>query len=312
MKRILVVVALTLAAAAVPALASPVQQFSFQLTNVKPDGRFTILFQSRSFDTTGGVPPALIENSVRLPAGSTLRRQFLTKRFFCNGARLRDDLDKRPSGTPFTERVRNLKPFIRELSKSTRRSDRRALANALACDRGRIGNGTAMIDARGAIPILTDLIPAKFSLFLSRPTVKGGIAGFVSLGAADENSAVAHQHPIVTSVHSVLTANFVNDPSTDGLYGYKLLLPTGDINGFVLSIAELKVTTTGLTIPKGTCLRRGVHGRCVKRQRTNLFWFTKPACPASGLLSFQAFYAYAPPEPSVTKTIQLACPRFRA
>ena len=53
------------------------------------------------------------------------------------------------SGTPFTKRVQNLKPFIRMLAKQKRRAPRRALANAQTCDRASIGSGTVRVDARG-------------------------------------------------------------------------------------------------------------------------------------------------------------------
>jgi hypothetical protein len=292
------------------AQASPVEQFSFQLTNVKPDGRFTLIFRSRMFDTTGGVPPALLENYDRFPRGAKLRPEFLSRRFFCDGPALRDALNNHFSSTPFTQRVANLKPFIRELSRSRSKADRRALANAIACDRARIGDGTAQIDARASIPALTDLIPSRFSMFFSRATVRGAVAGFTVLGAADERSPIVKREPIVASVHTALNANFFNDPTPDGLYGYKLVFPTGRINGLNVSIAEIDATTHGLTIKKGECLQTGRHGRCVKRARKTLFWFTIPKCPPSGRVSILAFYRYAPPTPNSTKTIQLACPKF--
>jgi hypothetical protein len=294
------------------ALAEPVQQFSFQLTNVKPDGRFTILFTARTFDTTGAVPPDLTENYLRLPAGAKLRPQFLTKQYFCDGPALRDALNTHlvASGEPFTDRVANLKPFIKSLAKSKRKSDRKALANARVCDRARIGSGTAQIDARESIPVLTDLIPSKFSLFFSKPTVRGAIAGFTVVGAADERSPIVKKTPIVAAVHVALSANFFNDPTPDGLYGYKLVLPAGNVNGFRVSIAELHVKTTGLAILKGTCLKHGKHNRCTKKQKKTIAWFVVPKCPLSGKISFLSFFGYNPPQPSITKTLQLACPKF--
>lgn len=292
------------------AQASPVQQFSFQLSDVKPDGSYTLLFRSRVFDTTGGVPPALISNYNRFPRGAVLRREFLNKRWFCNGPALRDALNDHFSPVPFTRRVANLKPFIRALSKSHSRADRRALANAQACDRARIGDGTAQIDARASIPSLTDLIPSKFSMFFSRPTAKGAIAGFTVLGAADESSPIVKREPVVAAVHTALNANFYNDPTPDGVYGYKLVFPTGRINGLNVSVAQIDATVKGLKIKKGTCLKTGRHHRCVKRQKRTIFWFKTPKCPPSGKVSILAFYGYAPPTPSVTQTIQLNCPRF--
>lgn len=311
-KILLVVVATLGIVATTVAQADVVQQVSFQLQNIKPDGRFTLLFSAHTFDTTGAVPPQPTESYLRLPVGATLRKEFLNKSYFCDGKALRDALDRDllDSGTPFTKRVADLRPFIKRLSKSKSPVDRRALANAEACQRGRLGSGTAQIDARDAIKALTDPLPAKFSMFLSRPAIKGGIAGFTVIGAADESSPIVKRTPIVANVHTVLNATFLNDPTPDGLYGYKLELPVGPVNGFSVSIAELSVTTTGLTILKGTCLKQGKHGTCVKKQKQTIFWFTKPKCPPSGQISIQSFYAYAPPQPNITKTVPIACPKF--
>lgn len=310
-KILLAVAALAASLAAFSvAQASPVEQFSFQLTNVHADGSYTLIFRSRLFDTTGGVPPDLTANYNRFPRGAMLRRDFLNRRYYCDGTALRNALNDHPSLTPFTKRVANLKPFIRELSKSRRRADRRALANAIVCDRARIGGGTAMIDARKAIPALTDLIPSKFAMFFSKATVKGAVAGFTVIGAADESSPISKANPIIPTVHTVLNANFFNDPTPDGLYGYKLAFPTGRINGLDVSVAEIDATVTGLTLKKGTCLQTGRHGRCVKRQRKTAFWFTTPKCPPSGTVSILAFYGFAPPTPGVTRAVQIACPRF--
>src|SRR5829696_10374605 len=81
-------------AAPAAAVAEPVQQFSFQVKDLKPGGRFTLIFTARSFDTTGAVPPSPTENYLRLPAGATLRREFLTKRWFCDGPALRDAITR--------------------------------------------------------------------------------------------------------------------------------------------------------------------------------------------------------------------------
>ncbi|HEX4805334.1 MAG TPA: hypothetical protein VFU94_05490 [Conexibacter sp.] len=299
--------------APVAAQAEPVSQFSFQVTHIKPGGRFTLLFHAQTFDTTGGVPPSPTSNYLRIPRGATLRKQFLTGRYFCDGPKLRDTIDTYDfSGVPFTKRIMNLKPLIRTLKRTKGAAARKALANALACDRARIGHGTARIDARNVSPKLDQLISATFAVFFSRATEKGAVAGFTVLAAADENQEIVKRRTfeVLTGVHAALNANFVNDPTPDGLYGYRLDLPPGDVNGFRVSLAELNVTTNGLTLPKGTCLKQNRKGRCVARQRRTLFWFTIPPCPPSGLFSFQEFFGYAPPTPDDTKTVQVACPRF--
>jgi hypothetical protein len=309
---VLALAGLALAAPAV-AQAEPVSNFSFQVTNIKPGGRFTLLFHAQTFDTTGGVPPSPTQFFLRIPKGATLRREFLNRRFFCDGPRLRDSIDLMDLGAfPFTKRIQNLKPLIRYLARKRGRAARRALANAQACDRGRIGGGTARVDARNITEKLDRLIDVTFATFFSRPTRPGAIAGFTILGAADEDQEIVKRrtYEVLTGVHAALNANFVNDPTPDGLYGYRLDLPRGEVNGLRVSLAQIDATTNGLTLKKGECLRRNARGRCVKRQRRTLFWFTVPPCPASGVFSIQQFYAYEDPALNDTKTIQLTCPRF--
>lgn len=316
MKKLLVVAvtALSVLGVASPALAEPVNQFSFQITGLKPDGRFTLIFQARTFDTTGAVPPELLSNYLRVPAGATLRKEFLNKRFYCNGRQLRDAIDNHleGSGTPFADRVADLPGFIKTLRKSKTKRDKRDLANALICQRATIGTGTAQIDARATIPALDQLVPSKFTLFFSKPTVPGAVAGFTVVGAADvaSDAPIVKKYPIVGAVHVALTANFFNDPTPDGLYGYKLVLPDSNVNGLKVSIAELRVVNTGLTLKKGECLKTGKGGRCVKKQKKTLFWFNTPPCPASGKLSFLSFFEYVAPQPPITQTVELACPKF--
>jgi hypothetical protein len=293
------------------ALAEPIQQFSFQVRDIKSGGRFTLIFNARNFDTTGNPPPTPIDNYLRIPAGATLRREFLTRRYFCDTPRLRtaiDIYDFRPGS--FNARVANLKPLIRQFARSRDPRERRELANTQACDRGRIGGGTARIDARESFPTIDQLIRASFSTFLSRPTEPGAVAGFGVIGAADEDQEIVRRrsYEVITGVHAALHANFFNDPT--GPYGYRLDLPRGEVNGFKVSIAELTATTRGLSIVRGTCLRQNRRGRCVRRQRRTLFWFTIPPCPPSGQFSFEQFYGYADTALNDTQTVSLACPRF--
>src|SRR5215218_8949779 len=311
----LLLLALAGLALAAPAVvqAEPVNQFNFQVTNIKPGGRFTLLFHATTFDTTGGVPPAPAENYLRIPKGATLRREFLNRRFYCDGPKLRTDIDTMDfSGVPFTKRVQNLKPFMRMLARQRGRAAARALKNAQTCNRARIGGGTVKVDARGFSEKLDQLINGTFVVFFSRATRPGAVAGFTVLGAADEDQEIVKRRTfeVLTGVHVALNANFVNDPTPDGLYGYRLDLPHGDINGIQVSLAQINATTKGLTLKKGECLKRDRRGSCVKRQRRTLFWFTVPPCPPSRQFSFEQFYAYQPPTPSTTNTVQFACPRF--
>lgn len=300
-------VAVLLAASA--ARAQPVQQASLQLTAARPGGPITLHLFERYFDTTGAVPPAITTFYARLPTGLTLRRQLLNARYYCNGPALRYALDTRPTGAPFAERVANLKPFIRSLAHSRSKADLAALATARACDRARVGGGTAEIDARSLSPVLSELIPARFSGFLSRGTVPGAIAGVAILGSADMRGSLVRRFPVIAGLHAVVMANFLNDPTPDRRYGYRVLLPTGPINGLNVSIAEARATVPGITIRKGTCIRTGRGGRCRARQRTDLSWITLASCPPAGL-SALLVTGFAPPTPSITTTLQVPCPQF--
>src|SRR4029453_16193800 len=131
-------------------------------------------------------------------------------------------------------------------------------------------------------------------------------------GIPDETVPVVKENPTVRETVPVINANFYSEKTPDGLYDYKLVLPTGPINGIRISVAEVKVTTTGMTYIKKTkkCTKKR-HGKCVKRKTTTkrTFWFTEPTCPPSGKLSFQAFYGYDT-APDQLKTSEIPCPKF--
>lgn len=310
MKKILLaLVPLVVLASVSIAQAEPVQEFSFQLKNVKSDGRFTVVFTSRTFDTTGGIPPLLRENYLRLPLGSKLSPKFLNSRYYCDGAKLLATLQENPdTSVKFYRRVENLKSLEKRLK---RPSDRKRLKNLRVCQRAKVGQGTVQVDAR---PFLDELIPAKIYLFFGKGTVPGAVASFWIIGVPDENAPIVQNTPVVRDTRVAIASNFFNDPSADGKYGYRLQLPAGPIGGINISVAEVNVTTKGLTRvnKKVKCLKRK-RGKCTKRRvtRTRYFWFTRPTCPPSGQLSFQAFYGYDDPTPDITKDITLPCPQFR-
>jgi hypothetical protein len=291
------------------ARAGPVQQFAFQLSNPRPDD-LAVRVLLRRFDTTGAVPPTPTELSMRLPRGVALNRAFLTPRYLCDGRALRDALDARPSGTPFDTRLAHLDVFARELARSHAKRDRAALANVRACERGRLGGGTGLIDARDAVAVLTDPIPFGISMFLSRGTMPGAVAAIAVIGAADERSAIVRRYPVVAGVHAVEVENFVADPTPDGLFGLKLMIHIGTINGFRVSIAEVDARARSLVLRKGTCLARGRGGRCVRRQPTDASLFMVPRCPTSGHFSAQLLSVYPPPTPSETTTLEVPCPPY--
>jgi hypothetical protein len=257
--------------------AEPVQEFSFELRDLKRDGRFTVVYTQRSYDSTGAVPTQPNEFYLRLPAGAKLRREFLRKRVFCNTKKL--------AGT----------------------------RNPKSCRRSQIGTGRVLVDAR---PFITDQIPADLWLFLAKGTAKKAVASLAILGKQDQSAPVVRDNPVVRDFRApIVFLNFFDDPTKDGIYGYRLAFgnsPTGG-SGASFSIAETHVVNRGFTLTsrKATCLKRR-GGRCVRRKavRKKLFWFTPPKCPASGKVRFQAFFGY-PSLPDIVRTTELPCPHFR-
>ena len=303
-KRLVAAFAL-LAALSVVAVAhgAVVQQFDFQIKDVKPDGRYTVVFSSRSFDAAGGVPDTLTQSYVRLPKGAVLRRQFANRKYYCDLKKFVDMLRVAHPNPP------HFNDLVNQTLRGKHVPPKSANDLIAVCRFAHVGGGTALVDAR---PFVEQPIPAHFEMFWAKPD-KGATGTFAIVGSADESSPVVAQNPTIRNTHPLLNVDFVDDPTPDGVYEYKLVLPTGPIAGINVSFAEVHATTQGLTLTRKTtkCVAK-IRGRCVKRKvkRTNLFWFTRPSCPPSGQLSFQAFYAYAN-SPSQTKTIELPCPKFR-
>ena len=76
----------------------------------------------------------------------------------------------------------------------------------------------------------------------------------------------------------IFTLNVFNDPTPDGLYGYRLKLLTERTSGFRFSVAELRAESKGIVGP-------GSKG-------AKTFWATPPTCPASGQVPFKAEFKY--------------------
>jgi hypothetical protein len=306
-----IVLAFAVPALLVPAaaLADPVQEFSFQAKDIKPGGRFTVVYTSRTYDTSGGIPPALRENYVRLPVGAVIRKKFLKKKYYCDADKLIHDLQAVPEqNVQFARRVDKLAATIRRIRS---RLDQRALRNAETCRRSRLGEGTAQLDAR---PVFDELIPSVFYVFLGKGTQPGAVASMQIVGMPDENSAVVKGLPItVRQTRVPLVVNFFNEP-TEGKYGYKVVLPTGPIAGVNISIAAVRAVFRGITLKrkKVTCIKRN-RGQCIRRKvkKTTVFWVTLPTCPPSGKPSFLGFYGYDDPIPDITKTAEVPCPNFK-
>jgi hypothetical protein len=279
-----------------------VQDFSFQIRDVKSGGRFTVVFDSHSYDTTGGIPVPLNENYIRLPKGAVVRKDFKKDKYYCNAKKLVDRVRMDKGSRRFT-------PFLDNLLKGKPRAPKNGKSQIKTCRYAQIGTGRVLVDAR---PFAEDPIPADLRMFWTKPD-KGAAATFSIVGIPDERAPIVANNPTIRETVPVINASFFSDPTPDGLYDYKIVLPTGPINGIQISVAEVHVTTRGLflTKKKVSCKKRK-RGKCVRKKvkRTNLFWFTQPPCPASGQFSFQAFYGYES-APDETKTISIPCPKFK-
>ena len=287
MKRILFAVAVLAVLVPAAALAYPVQEISGGLKDIKRDGRFTFVYSSRTYDSSGGIPPVLRENYIRLPLGAVLRKEFRGKEYQCDAGRLLKDLQTAPEQrVQFATRVDKLAATIKRIRS---RLNPKALRNAETCTRSRVGEGTAQVDVR---PLFDDLIPVVFYMFLGKGTQPGAVASLQIIGMPDETSAIVKKLPLTTQQTRVsLASNLFNEP-TEGKYGYKLVLPTRPIAGLNISLAEVKAEAKGLTLKKRsvTCIKRK-RGRCVRKKakKITVFWFTIPPCPPSGKFSFLGF-----------------------
>ena len=291
---------------AVPALAEPVQEFNVQLKDIKPGGQYTVVFTANSYDTTGAPPPLVTDNIFKFAAGVRIRPEFLTKDYQCDVDAVREALVTPDGNLNYTQRLRNLAASL----KRTRSKLVPATAKKVeTCARAQIGEGHVIADVR---PIFKEPVPANFFVYLAKPKAKGADAAFGIIVVLDENGWLFKEAPLLRSFRLPLHIDLFDEPSADGRYGYKLILPGGGAGGVRASVAELRVTTPGISKVKKTttCLTRR-NGRCAKKKvRTQkLFWLTQPKCPASGQLGFESFYKYENGT-TFTKTSELPCPRF--
>lgn len=307
MKRILLsALLLTSLAFTAVAQAAPVQEFNVQLKDVKPDGRYTIVFTANSFDTSGEPPPLLTSNFVRFAAGVTIRKEFLGREYQCDVRGLRDALLAAQESGWFFKRLDNLAATYKRVKDRMTPESRKITET---CIRSQVGAGTVVVDARTVG--LPDPIPAKLYLYLEKPRAKGAVASLGIFAVLDESRESVRSLGSLSTLKLVFSTEFYTEPSSDGLYGYKLVLPTG--GGLRISVAELKVTAPGVTRVKvtKTCLAKR-KGRCVKRRSKTerLFWITQPTCPTAGQVAFRSDYGYETGL-QTEKLIQVPCPRFK-
>jgi hypothetical protein len=298
-KRFAIALAVLAALGAVAAVAqgAVVQEFSFQVKDIKKWGAYTVVFNSRSYDPSGGIPAELDQNYLRLPKGAVVPKALRNKKYYCEAKKLVDKVRLEKGSGRFT-------PYLEKLLKGKKKQPKSAKNVVDVCRFARIGTGRVLVDAR---PFEERPIPADLQMFWTKPA-PGAVAAFAIVGIPDDTFPVVKENPTVRETVPTINANFYSEPTANGLYDYKLVLPTGPINGIRISVAEVKVTTTGITLKKTTCSKKR-RGKCVKRKTKRTFWFTEPPCPPSGQLSFEAFYGYKT-EPDQLKTVTIPCPDF--
>lgn len=292
--------------------ADPVNDLNIQIKDVKPDGRYTVVFSANSYDTGGQQPPHVTSNSLRMASGLRIRPQFLGSRYRCDVTRMRDIILVNPERSPArSQRFADLAATLKRIRKKLTRAE---VAVVETCIRAQIGKGVAVADTR---PFVAEPVPAKLTLYLSKATAKGAIASVGVIAVLDETSKAYREQRLLRLLGALsFEAHVFDEPSADGRYGYRLALPTpptGLVLDVKVSFAEVRVTAPGLTARRKLvkCVRR-VRGKCRQRRVTTMstFWLTQPKCPATSKLGFETSYTYETGL-KLTSTIQIPCPRFR-
>jgi hypothetical protein len=288
-----------LVALAVPAFAEPVQEFNVQLKDIKPDGRYVVVFTANAYDTTGEQPPLVTDNQFRVAGGIRVRPEFRTKDYQCDVNAVREALVTPDGNLTYTQRLRDLAGTL----KRTRSKLRPAIVPRLeTCIRANIGSGKVAADVR---PIFKELVPANFFVYLAKPKNKGAEIAFSVLVVLDENGWLYKQSPTLRTFRLALTFPGYWEPSADGRFGYRFVLPGGGAGGVRASVSELEVTIPGITQTK--CVKKK-KGKCLSSKK--LFWITQPTCPTSGQVRFESDYVYETGF-KITKGLDLPCPRFQ-
>ena len=264
-----------------PAKAEIVRAPGVQLTAPKAYGAYTIVFTERSYDTTGVAVPPLTNYVIRLPVGMTIRREFLTRRFLCDGRKLREKKER------------------------------------AVCKHAQLGAGKAEVELLDANNqrLLDVPVPANLYFFLAKSTKKGAVGSMLILIIPDASAPIVRDNPSIKAARLIGEAPFFRDPTPDGLFDYRLELPVG-VGGLRYNISRAQITFPGLTLRKRLrrCLKSTVDARVArcpkgKSRVRRVFWANPPKCPASGKLTFQATYGYLALPPT-TITAQIPCLRF--
>jgi hypothetical protein len=258
------------------AQAAVVHDFSVELRDEKPYGAATVHLTEKTYDTTGAVPPATLSGTAWLPKGISIRPRFLKKPYVCN---------------------------LRKLNETK---------NPSVCRRARIGTGKALIDIR---PLLAEPFPVNLQIFLAKATAKGAVASYAVFGVPDQRAPVVKNTPGIRDARALVIGTIFDDPTPDGLYGYRMEDPFTQI-GIRFGVAEAEATLPGLTITKRVraCARRkgrrsGSRCRKTKSKVKRIFWVTAPDCPASRKLSWKVDLRLEGGI-SLSTVRETPCPRF--
>ena len=133
------------------------------------------MFNSRSYEPSGGIPDELKQNYLRLPAGATVPKVFRNKRFYCDAKKLVDQVRMDKGSGRFT-------PFINNLLKGKKTIPKNNKDLIKTCRFARIGTGRVLVDAR---PFEERPIPADLMMFWTKPA-PGAVAAFAIVGIPDE------------------------------------------------------------------------------------------------------------------------------
>lgn len=296
------------------AQAEPVEEFGFRIKDIKSDGRYTLDFSSRSYDTTGDQPPALSKYYMRVPAGIDFNKATLAEKYQCDAREMINALIMtRDEKVAFADRIANLKATLARARK-IRDIDGpilkpKQVKNIETCIAGELGRGSVLVDVRS---MFDDLIPVRIFVYVAKKTDPNAEVAFSVAAIPDAKAQVVIDNPIIGTVRADFTINIFREPTADGLHSYRIDFPTGRYSGIRISLAELKVSMKGITDVKTTtkCTKKA-RGKCVKKKVTKkeTFWLTRPKCPASELLNFLVHYEY---EGGLMgeKTAAIPCPKF--
>ncbi|MEX0745387.1 MAG: hypothetical protein WD118_07270 [Phycisphaeraceae bacterium] len=153
------------------------------------------------------------------------------------------------------------------------------------CRRSRIGTGTMEIDLQ---PLFDQVVPGKVYLFLSKGAKRGAVASVLVLVVPDSTASIVKQYPFVADIRPLVRTTLAVDRR--GTYGYRQDLEVADS----MSVTKFDWELSGLR---------------TRKRGKKLFWLTRPSCPGSRKVGFEATYSYAGGQ-RLTRADSLPCSKF--